>query len=139
MPQMSAHALFTYDVVSNDQEEYFTYRLKNDTLTTRYVLDVSGQEKDMTGSDISEDWIAFNGHPGAQCDVYAFCGSFTICRVDMIPFCNCMKGFSIRSPVDWEHVDQTEGCHRNITLKCGGNQSVGGVKDRFYAISDVRF
>ncbi|KAG0526551.1 hypothetical protein BDA96_06G155500 [Sorghum bicolor] len=70
MPQMSACALFTYEVVSNDQEEYFTYRLKTDTLIMRYVLDVSGQAKDMISwSDISEDWIALNGHLGAQCDV----------------------------------------------------------------------
>nr|CAB3485063.1 unnamed protein product [Digitaria exilis] len=71
MPQMSGGALFTYEVVSNDKEHYFTYRLKNDTLITRYVLDVSGQAMNMIWSDSSEDWLTFYAEPEAQCDVYA--------------------------------------------------------------------
>ncbi|KAF0893000.1 hypothetical protein E2562_021302 [Oryza meyeriana var. granulata] len=108
MPELSARALFTFDYVSNDHEEYFTYRLRNDTMITRYVLDASGQAKNMIWSSVSEDWVTFFAKPGAQCDVYAVCGAFTICREDMLPFCNCMKGFSIRSPQDWELGDQTD-------------------------------
>uniref|UniRef100_A0A0D3FXQ4 Non-specific serine/threonine protein kinase n=1 Tax=Oryza barthii TaxID=65489 RepID=A0A0D3FXQ4_9ORYZ len=131
-PELTARALFTFDFVSNDHEEYFTYRLRNDTMVTRYVLAASGQAKNMIWSSVSEDWVTFYAKPGAQCDVYAVCGAFALCREDMLPFCNCMEGFSIRSPQDWELGDQTGGCVRNVPLNCG-------VTDRFYAMSDVRF
>uniref|UniRef100_A0A0E0KSK1 Receptor-like serine/threonine-protein kinase n=1 Tax=Oryza punctata TaxID=4537 RepID=A0A0E0KSK1_ORYPU len=131
-PELTARALFTFDFVSNDHEEYFTYRLRNDTMITRYVLDASGQAKNMIWSSVTEDWVTFYAKPGAQCDVYAVCGAFTVCREDTLPFCNCMKGFSIRYPRDWELGDKTGGCLRNIPLNCG-------VTDRFYAMSNVRF
>ena len=55
MPEMSAHYLFLSELVTNDQEEYFTYLLKNESMITRYVLDVSGQAKMMIWSDASEE------------------------------------------------------------------------------------
>ncbi|KAL6651008.1 hypothetical protein ACP70R_009933 [Stipagrostis hirtigluma subsp. patula] len=124
--------LFTVDFVSNDQEEYFTYQLKNDTVITRYVVDVSGQAKHMMWSPVKQDWLVFNLQPGSQCDVYAVCGPFTVCRVDTLPFCSCMKGFSVKSPEDWELGDLSGGCQRNIPLNCG-------FKDKFHAMADVRY
>uniref|UniRef100_A0A0D9W6W8 non-specific serine/threonine protein kinase n=1 Tax=Leersia perrieri TaxID=77586 RepID=A0A0D9W6W8_9ORYZ len=131
-PELTARALFTFDFVSNDHEEYFTYRLRNDTMVTRYVLDVSGQAKNMIWSSVTQDWVTFYAKPAAQCDVYSVCGAFTVCREDMLPFCNCMKGFSVRSAEDWELGDHTGGCIRNIPLNCN-------VTGSFYAIIDVRF
>ncbi|KAL6842799.1 hypothetical protein ACP4OV_027643 [Aristida adscensionis] len=139
MPEMLHEYLFTVDFVSNDQEEYFTYHLRNETMITRYVVDVSGQAKHMIWSPASQDWMTFNARPGSHCDVYAVCGPFTACTADTMPFCSCMKGFSVRSPEDWELGDLTGGCVRNIPLNCGGNQSIAGLKDRFYAMADVRF
>ncbi|PUZ37820.1 hypothetical protein GQ55_9G149800 [Panicum hallii var. hallii] len=141
MPEMSARYLFLSELVSNDQEEYFTYWLKNESMVTRYVLDVSGQAKMMIWSDASEEWISFYPEPGAQCEVYAVCGPFTVCREDMLPFCNCMKGFSIRSQEDWELGDRTGGCNRNIPLNCASSNSSmsGGLTDMFYAMRNVRY
>lgn len=103
------------------------------------MLDVNGQSKNMIWSDALEEWIAFFSEPEAQCDVYAVCGPFTVCREDVLPFCRCMEGFSFRSPEDWVLGDRTGGCERSVPLNCGSNQSIGGLKDRFYAVNDVRF
>ncbi|OEL21431.1 hypothetical protein BAE44_0017551 [Dichanthelium oligosanthes] len=86
--------LFTVEFVSDDEEEYFTYQLKNDSLIT---------------------------------------------RDGVLPFCNCMDGFSIMSPQDWDLGDRTGGCKRNIHLNCCSNQSANGLKGSFYALSDIRF
>jgi hypothetical protein len=53
-------------------------------------------------------------------------------------FCNCMRGFSIRSPKDWELDDQTSGCMRNTPLDCVSNKSTGSSTDKFYSIPCVR-
>ncbi|XP_012701627.1 G-type lectin S-receptor-like serine/threonine-protein kinase At2g19130 [Setaria italica] len=139
MPEMSARYLFFSEFVSNDREEYYTYWLKNETMVTRYVLDVDGQAKMMLWSDASAEWIFFYPKPGAQCEAYAVCGPFTVCREDVLPFCNCMKGFSIRSQEDWELGDRTGGCNRNIPLNCASSNSgiSGDLTDMFYAMRNV--
>ncbi|XP_072148985.1 G-type lectin S-receptor-like serine/threonine-protein kinase At2g19130 [Setaria viridis] len=126
MPEVLPADLFTVEFVSNDQEEYFTYRLKDDSTITRYVLDTSGQAKHMIWNEVWSNWLVFNVQPAAQCDVYAVCGPFTICIDDVLPFCNCMDGFSIMSPQDWELGDRTGGCKRNVPLNCGSYQSING-------------
>ncbi|KAL6894595.1 hypothetical protein ACP4OV_008693 [Aristida adscensionis] len=138
MPVLSAHNLFISEFVQNEQEEYFTYWLRNDTLITRLVLDSTGQAKMFVWSDVSKEWISIYSEPGGQCDVYAVCGPFTVCREDMLPFCNCMEGFSIKSQEDWDLGDRTGGCSRNKPLHCGRNSSMNGPTDRFYVLSDVR-
>jgi hypothetical protein len=50
-----------------------------------------------------------------------------------------MKGFSVRSPADWEIEDRTGGCIRNAPLNCGaddGNKT--GMADKFYSMPGIR-
>ncbi|VAH47749.1 unnamed protein product [Triticum turgidum subsp. durum] len=49
-----------------------------------------------------------------------------------------MKGFSIRSPEDWEQNDRNGGCVRNTPLNCGANRSTAGMTDKFYSLSNVK-
>lgn len=76
--------------------------------------------------------------PKAQCDVYAACGPFTVCNDNELLFCDCMKGFSIRSPKDWELDDRTDGCMRNSPLDCESNKSTKRSTDKFYSMQCVR-
>ncbi|PAN38101.1 hypothetical protein PAHAL_7G147200 [Panicum hallii] len=69
----------------------------------------------------THDWVTFSYSPRNQCDVYAVCGAFTICSNKANPLCYCMKGFSIRSPDDWELEDRNSGCIRNTPLGCNGS------------------
>ena len=49
-----------------------------------------------------------------------------------------MKGFSVRSPADWEIEDRTGGCIRNTPLNCGaddGNKT--GMADKFYFFFEI--
>jgi len=50
-----------------------------------------------------------------------------------------MKGFSIRSPDDWELEDRTGGCIRNTPLGCNGSdKSTKGMTDKFYPVPFIR-
>ncbi|EEC76736.1 hypothetical protein OsI_14783 [Oryza sativa Indica Group] len=49
-----------------------------------------------------------------------------------------MKGFSVKSPRDWELDDRREGCTRNIPLGCSSNESTTGLTDKFFPIPSVR-
>ncbi|KAL6595444.1 hypothetical protein ACP70R_047784 [Stipagrostis hirtigluma subsp. patula] len=140
----SGRANFTY--VSNEQEEYYLFTLDekaNGDIILHMVLDISGQMKTMVfGFAGVQEWTNFFSLPSAQCDVYAICGAFTNCQdtPNSLPDCSCMKGFSIRSPQDWELADRSGGCVRNLPLDCGNTTNKSNVSstDKFYPMACVR-
>ncbi|XBI40355.1 hypothetical protein VPH35_124952 [Triticum aestivum] len=120
--------------VNNDQEKYLTINFVNESMVTRFVVDVLGRLKQFIWLDGSQDWILAFVQPKLQCDVYAICGPFTICNENAPPHCNCMEGFSITSPQDWEIEDRTSGCSRNNPLDCISNKSTSHTTDKFYSL-----
>jgi hypothetical protein len=95
MPEMVGVASNTTIFVDNDQEKYMASTITDGNMVTRHVLDVSGQTKTFFWSEESRDWTVVYARPNAHCDVYAICGSFTICTDNAVPHCNCMEGFTI--------------------------------------------
>ncbi|KAM3401280.1 hypothetical protein ACQJBY_005816 [Aegilops geniculata] len=139
LPEMNGANLFTFEFVNNRKEEYFIKYLTDDKLITVSLLDISGQEKQLVWVEGSQDWMTVFTQPRDQCDVYATCGSFTICNSNTTQVCDCLKGFSIRSPKDWEIEDRSGGCIRNVPLDCGArNQSRNATTDKFYPMTKVR-
>ncbi|OEL32867.1 G-type lectin S-receptor-like serine/threonine-protein kinase [Dichanthelium oligosanthes] len=131
--------LHDYQFIDNDKEVYFTYTVQNDTLITFNLLDVSGRSKQMVWLESSQVWLAVDTEPKAECEAYAVCGPFTICKDYMFPLCSCMKGFSIAWKKDWELGDHTGGCIRNVELDCGREQrSTTSSTDKFYSISSIK-
>nr|XP_040256332.2 G-type lectin S-receptor-like serine/threonine-protein kinase At2g19130 [Aegilops tauschii subsp. strangulata] len=133
---MAGPFVVNFTFVDNDQEKYFTYNLLDETIIFHHLLDVSGQTKSFLWLESSQDWVMTYAQPRVQCDVFAVCGPFTICNDNTLPFCNCMKGFSIRSTSDWELDDQTGGCVRNTPLDCSINKNTS-EEDRFHPITCV--
>lgn len=138
MPEMSRHKLFSFEFVNNDKEEYFIRHLLDDKIIAVSLLDISGQGKQLIWYESSQDWLTVFTQPKDQCDVYATCGPFTICNSNKSPVCDCMKGFSIRSPKDWVLEDRSGGCTRNMPLDCGSrNQSRNATTDVFYSMTGI--
>ncbi|KAI4970725.1 hypothetical protein ZWY2020_001639 [Hordeum vulgare] len=139
IPEMAAHSIFSSIFVSNDQEKYYTYNLEDETMVTRQVHDVSGRSKLFIWLKGSQDWVMIYAQPKAQCDVYAICGPFTICNDNALQYCDCMEGFTITSPEDWELEDRTGGCSRNTPLDCNiSNKSTTHTTDKFYPVPCVK-
>ncbi|XP_066347426.1 G-type lectin S-receptor-like serine/threonine-protein kinase At2g19130 [Miscanthus floridulus] len=132
IPEMSDPAYCNYMFVTSDQEFYFSYTLVNESTIFQVVLDVSGQWKVRVWDWGRNDWVTFSYSPRSQCDVYAVCGAFTICSNNANPLCSCMKGFSVRSPEDWELEDRTGGCIRNTPLDCNDSNKGTSMADKFY-------
>ncbi|XP_044956047.1 G-type lectin S-receptor-like serine/threonine-protein kinase At2g19130 [Hordeum vulgare subsp. vulgare] len=139
LPEMTAsNPVFTATFVNNDQEKYMTLQVVNSSMVTRNVIDVSGQTKAFIWLDSSQDWTMIYAQPKAQCDVFAICGPFTICTDDAVPHCNCMEGFTITSPKDWDLEDRASGCSRKTPLDCISNKSMSRTTDKFYSVPCVK-
>uniref|UniRef100_A0A0D9W4W1 non-specific serine/threonine protein kinase n=1 Tax=Leersia perrieri TaxID=77586 RepID=A0A0D9W4W1_9ORYZ len=134
IPDMGVGSQF----VSNSREEYFTSPLSDERIIRRLSLEVSGQLKSFLWYEGLQEWLIAASQPKSQCDVHATCGAFAVCNDSSVPFCSCMKGFSIRSPKDWELEDRRGGCKRDTPLHdCNGNISTSST-DKFYSVPCVR-
>ena len=138
VPEMGVNAFADPKIVDNDEEEYLTYTPFDKTVITICLLDVSGLTKQLLWVEELQDWETVYIQPKDSCDVFSVCGPFTVCNNNALTLCNYMKGFSVKSPRDWDLDDRREGCTRNIPVDCSGNKTTTGLTDKFFPIPSVR-
>ncbi|KAG6416936.1 hypothetical protein SASPL_124377 [Salvia splendens] len=136
VPELRLNYIYNFSYVNNENETYFTYSLYNPTIISRFIMDVSGQIKQL--SWVNGDWNLFWTQPREQCQVRDYCGGFGSCQ-NALPFCSCLPGFRVRNQRDWDLNDYSGGCVREMSLQCNGNNTgSNGRRDRFWSVSDVR-
>ncbi|KAL8228476.1 hypothetical protein R6Q57_016060 [Mikania cordata] len=119
VPEMRLNYIYNFSYVSNENESYFTYSLYNPSIISRFIMEVSGQVRQLSWLDNTQQWNLFWAQPRQQCEVYDICGAFGSCTESRLPFCNCLTGFSPRSQTNWNLNDFSDGCVRKTDLQCG--------------------
>ncbi|KAL5731087.1 non-specific serine/threonine protein kinase [Ranunculus cassubicifolius] len=112
VPEMEMNYIYNFS--------YFTYDVyKSSNITTRFVMDITGQGKQLTWDATSEQWFLIWSRPRQQCEVYAYCGAYGVCNQNAFTSCKCMEGFEPRSYTDWNMAGFSYGgCVRKKPLKC---------------------
>ncbi|KAK0588907.1 hypothetical protein LWI29_006893 [Acer saccharum] len=121
--------------ITNENESYFTYTSAIPNAFTRFVLEVTGQLRQYVWQENFGEWKFFWTRPTQQCEVYAFCGPFSVCNQKEEPLCVCMEGFEPKMQENWKLEDHTDGCVRNAPLQCDGIEK----KDRFLVMRSMFF
>ncbi|KAL1560737.1 non-specific serine/threonine protein kinase [Salvia divinorum] len=134
VPEMRLTSYFNFSYVNNTNEAYFTYSMHNPATISRFIMDVSGQIKQLTIVN-DNDWNLFWSQPREQCQVHDYCGGFGSCQ-NALPICSCLPGFRIRNESDWNLKDYSGGCVREMSLQCNSNGS-NGRGDKFWTVTDV--
>jgi hypothetical protein len=115
----SDSGLISYNHVDDNQEQYYTYSIPNESLSIFTFVETSGQIKARVWLENLQRWQQFYTQPMDPCSVYAACGPFTICTNSNANLsCDCMTGFSVKSPAEWDLDDRAGGCTRNNQLNC---------------------
>lgn len=139
VPEMTSRYNYDFKFIDNTTESYFTYSMKDNSIISRFIIDVNGQVKQLTWVPASRSWILFWSQPRTQCEVYAVCGAYGSCNLNNLPFCSCLKGFSQKIQSDWDLQDYSGGCKRNIPLQCQTDSgSAQSQQDKFHTMTDVR-
>ncbi|KAK4397954.1 G-type lectin S-receptor-like serine/threonine-protein kinase [Sesamum angolense] len=134
VPEMRLNYIYNFSYMDNDNESYFTYSLYNPSIISRFIMDVSGQIKQLSWDN--SDWNLFWSQPRQQCEVYAYCGAFGTCNQNSLPFCDCLPGFKHKSENDWNLRDYSGGCVRETNLQCGNNSTnSNGRRDKFFQLN----
>ncbi|RLN05216.1 G-type lectin S-receptor-like serine/threonine-protein kinase [Panicum miliaceum] len=132
---------YTFGYVDGEDESYFIYDVTDESVVTRFLVDVTGQIKFLTWVEAAKEWMLFWSEPKKQCDVHAVCGPFGVCTENALPSCSCPRGFRERRPAEWLQNDHTAGCARNTGLACSdqdGHQKKSKNEDKFYPMRNVR-
>ncbi|KAF8409392.1 hypothetical protein HHK36_005467 [Tetracentron sinense] len=138
IPEMRLNYIFNFSYIDNVNESYFTYSLYNTSILSRQKLDFSGQLKQFTWLENTQEWNIIYAQPREQCEVHASCGPFGKCNQKARPFCECIQGFEERSPKDWNLSDWSGGCVRKTSLHCGNTTLPNGEKDKFVPSPKMR-
>ncbi|XP_058073064.1 G-type lectin S-receptor-like serine/threonine-protein kinase B120 [Magnolia sinica] len=120
---------FSYE--SDENGSYFRYSLKDDSVISRLVMDVSGQIQLFTWSEETQAWSVLWSQPRGECDFDTYCGHNGVCNEGSSSPCKCLDGFEPRSRREWESNVWSAGCVRRTQLRCGDG-------DRFMLMKMMR-
>ncbi|KAM7276244.1 hypothetical protein ACFE04_018110 [Oxalis oulophora] len=139
VPEMRVNYIYNFSFYDDVNQSYFYYTTYPNSPISRFIMDMSGQIKQLNWLTATKQWFLFWSQPRQQCDVYALCGSFGVCNENSLPYCSCMTGFEPNSQKDWDLEDFSGGCKRKTILQCG-NSSIANAKvksDKFLEQENV--
>lgn len=116
-PEMEPNNVFSFDFVSNSDEKYYTYKTLNSSVISRFVLNQSMIQR-YVWLDSQASWSLYWSIPRDPCDYYATCGPYGVCNSNDSPVCDCLEGFTPKSPQNWNMRDGSDGCLRTTPLQC---------------------
>ncbi|PQP92453.1 G-type lectin S-receptor-like serine/threonine-protein kinase [Prunus yedoensis var. nudiflora] len=77
--------LSEFEFFLNKDEVYYEYRLLNKSMPSRYTLNPSGIALWLTWIENTHSWEPFFSTQQDQCEIYAFCGSYSSCNISNAP------------------------------------------------------
>ncbi|XP_028795404.1 G-type lectin S-receptor-like serine/threonine-protein kinase At4g27290, partial [Neltuma alba] len=122
-PELKQNPIFDFGFVSTrDEIYYYWHSLKNSSVISRYVINQTEEARiRYVWTKGEENWKSYTKKPSDNCDQYKWCGPNGKCVITGSPPCQCLKGFTPKSPQKWNSVDWSDGCVRNKPLNCSEN------------------
>ncbi|KAI9079132.1 hypothetical protein K1719_038858 [Acacia pycnantha] len=116
---VTRNPLYKFKFVWNKDEVYLVYKIINESLIQRFVLNQTLYSTvDLIWSEDDQRWITFSFSPGDNCDIYNRCGPNGNCVLGETPICQCLTGFLPKYPKNWNAMDWSKGCIRNKSWSC---------------------
>ncbi|GLT57857.1 hypothetical protein SLA2020_307990 [Shorea laevis] len=113
--------VYSHEFVSNEEEVYYMFSLKNKSLLSRIILNQTDYTRQRYAwNEETRTWKLFTYSPNEYCDEYGLCGAYGNCDSTQVPACQCLKGFKPKSPNGWSSGDWSQGCVRHKPLNCQG-------------------
>ncbi|MED6157126.1 hypothetical protein PIB30_020445 [Stylosanthes scabra] len=128
--------LILQNMINTTNEVYYTYTLTQGSSMT-ITITVLNQTRNLRQRIVwvSQDntWKPFLSFPGDLCDVYNTCGPYGYCISNRSPNCECLQGFTPKSPQAWDTIDYSQGCVRSDPWSCkvkdkDGFRKISGLK-----------
>ncbi|KAF8414028.1 hypothetical protein HHK36_002027 [Tetracentron sinense] len=122
LPELYKNSLFNPIFVFNEEEVYYSFENINKSAISRFVVNQSGSVQHISWNDRRLEWVVMMTLRKDNCDDYDICGAYGICNINNAQNCKCLKGFTPRSPVDYNALDWAGGCVPGSPRKCGSEE-----------------
>ncbi|KAJ1441975.1 putative serine/threonine-protein kinase [Sesbania bispinosa] len=135
--QQPTNSFFNFEYVSNKEEIFFDYSLKNNSVISVVVLNQTTLYR-YVWDEQDHGWRTYTSVPKDYCDTYGLCGAYGNCIIREAQVCQCLNGFSPKSPQAWSISDWTQGCVRDEPLSsCNDTHKDGFVKFEGLKVPDT--
>ncbi|KAH1103841.1 hypothetical protein GYH30_037651 [Glycine max] len=116
--ELKANPVFEFKFVSNEDEVYYTYSLRNESLVSRIVMNqtISTRQR-YIWIEKAQSWRLYASVPRDNCDFYNLCGSNGN-RVIV----------GLDRPGNWDIMDWTQGCFLTEKWNCEERRKHGFAK-----------
>ncbi|KAK1407061.1 hypothetical protein QVD17_38672 [Tagetes erecta] len=129
------NAIYKFDMVFNEREVLYTYKMLNASLIARLTMNHSGVAQRWVWADQVKDWVLYFSIPAADgCDLV--CGAYGICAVNSFPKCGCLDKFVPKYQNEWNGANWSKGCVRRKPLNC---KTDGFVKHTNIKLPDLQY
>ena len=119
IPTLNINPLYSYSFVSNKDEVYYTFHMRNSSLFSRLVLNqTSNLIERYIWAAAGKKWSKYTFVPKDDCDTYNLCGVYGNCIISASPVCQCLEGFKPKSQETWNPDEWSKGCVRKTQLSC---------------------
>ncbi|XP_059301142.1 G-type lectin S-receptor-like serine/threonine-protein kinase At4g27290 [Lycium ferocissimum] len=131
-PDLKVNSVYDYSFISNEDEVYYTFQLKNKSVFSRLILnDSTSSRQRYVWAESSRAWNFYSSVPYDYCDTYGRCGANSVCIITDSPRCQCLEGFKPKSLNNWNSMDWSEGCILSKPFSCES-------KDVFVKFSELK-
>nr|XP_029118164.1 S-locus-specific glycoprotein S13 [Elaeis guineensis] len=121
VPDTKPHNSFTYNLPSNEYEATYSFQILDNSILYRNLLTETGAFQGLVRVKPNLAWVAYSRFPKDQCDKYAICGANGVCTASYTLACDCLRGFSPKSPQNWRLGNNSDGCVRRTALNCSSD------------------
>ncbi|KAK3431789.1 hypothetical protein EUGRSUZ_E03616 [Eucalyptus grandis] len=134
IPAVGESSYFNFSIIIDADEAILLSNVLNSSIYVRGVVQESGIVQLFTWVERKSEWVTFFTKPEDQCDSYGHCGANGNCHSDSMDQieCNCLPGFTPKSPNDWSMRDSSGGCIRK------NQESVCRNGEGFVKVADVK-
>ncbi|KAF8041348.1 hypothetical protein BT93_A0068 [Corymbia citriodora subsp. variegata] len=134
IPAIGQSSWFNFSIIIDANEAVLLSNVFNSSIYVRGVVQESGIVQLFTWVEKKSEWVTFFTKPEDQCDYYGHCGANGNCHSDSMDQieCNCLPGFTPKSPNDWSMRDSSGGCIRK------NQESVCRNGEGFVKVADVK-
>jgi hypothetical protein len=95
---LRANPIYNYNFVNNEEEVYYMYTLKNNSVISIIVLNQTlWVRQRLIWLPEAKTWNVYQNLPQDSCDAYNVCGANGNCVIGGSPICQCLEGFQPKS------------------------------------------
>ncbi|KAF8414032.1 hypothetical protein HHK36_002031 [Tetracentron sinense] len=120
--KLDRNSVFNPIFIFNEENVYYGFENNNRSAISRFVVNQTGSLQHITWNDRRLEWVVIFTLQKDSCDSYAICGAYGTCNINNGQICKCLKGFTPRSPQDYNALDWAGGCVPRSPVKCGSKE-----------------